>query len=686
MTTTHAPTDSSTAWGGLIDPLTVTTARLLSADAVEKAASGHPGTAIALAPVATLLFRNHIRHDPRDPEWAGRDRFVLSCGHASILLYTQLHLSGYDVTIDDLKAFRTLGSRTPGHPEYGHTAGVETTTGPLGQGLATAVGTAMAFAHERAEFDEDGVSSPFDRHVWVLASDGDLQEGLSYEAGAIAGRMSLGNLTVVYDDNDIQIEGDTRLTSSENVAQRFEAQGWHVLTVGLAADGDIDVAGLDAALRAERPLDKPRLVILKSQIAFPAPNAVGTAGSHGAPLGGAEVANLRTALGSDLEPFEVPESVHAGIDDVVSRGAELRREWDARVSAWREADPVRADRHAAFLRREVPSGLAAAMPTYEPGASVSTRDASGAAIQAIAAQVPGLWGGSADLAEPNRTAITGGGSFLPESTSLGTLRGRNIHWGVREHGMAAAMNGIALAGGWRVFAGTFLVFSDYQRPSIRLASLMQLPVTYIWSHDSVALGQDGPTHQPIEHLASLRAIPGFTVVRPADANETVAAWAAVLEKEQPVGLVLGRQGVPVLDIPAAEVAEGVRRGAYIVRNTATPDVVLIATGSEVAVALVAADELAAEGIEARVISMPSREWFTAQSAEYRELILPASLSARVVVEAASSFGWHDIAGPAGEIVGIDEFGLSAPADEALAARGITVSHVVVAAKRVSTRD
>ncbi|WOF22893.1 transketolase [Microbacterium betulae] len=688
MTTTPEKTAIALqTWGGLVDPQTVTTARLLAADAVDNAASGHPGTAIALAPVATLLFRSHIRHDPADPEWEGRDRFVLSCGHASILLYTQLFLSGYDVSLDDLRAFRTLGSRTPGHPEHGHTPGVETTTGPLGQGLATAVGMAMAFAHERAGFDVDAApgASVFDRRVWVLASDGDLQEGLSYEAGALAGRLGLDNLTVVYDDNDIQIEGDTRLTSSEDTAARFAAQGWDVSRVPLGADGDVDLPALDRALRSPVREGMPRLVVLSSQIAFPAPGAVGTAASHGAPLGASETRALREVLGVDAPPFAVPADVLAGVEPVRARGAALHVEWDARRAAWAALDPERAAAHAAFRAGETPAALSAALPRYAAGASVSTRDASGAAIQAIAAHVPGLWGGSADLAEPNRTAIHGGGSFLPPATGLGDLRGRNIHWGVREHAMASAMNGIALAGGWRVFGGTFLVFSDYQRPAIRLAALMGLPVTYVWSHDSVALGQDGPTHQPIEHLASLRAIPGLAVVRPADANETVAAWSALLDRREPAGLVLGRQGVPVLDVPYETVEAGVRRGAYAVVDVAEPDAVVVATGSELALALEAAERLAAEGVRVRVVSMPSREWFAAQDAGYREDVLPAAVTARVVVEAAASFGWHDVAGPDGVIVGIDEFGLSAPADEALRARGMTVERVVDALRATVAR-
>ncbi len=675
LTTTE---HTSSPWA--TDHPVVVAARLLAADAVERAKSGHPGTAIALAPVAALLFHKHLRHDPAAPTWRGRDRFVLSCGHASILLYTQLHLAGYDVTMDDLAQFRTLGSRTPGHPEYGHTAGVETTTGPLGQGLATAVGMAMAFAHERAVFDADAAphESVFDRRVWVLASDGDLQEGISAEAAALAGRHALENLTVVFDDNDIQIEGDTTLTSSEDTAGRFRAHGWDVQRVELARDGDVDVEALDAALGAA-PQGKPRLIILKSQIAFPAPHAMNTAGSHGAPLGADEVAHLRAALGVDTEPFTTDAVVADARDGLVRRGAAAHREWDERFAAWSEADAVRADEYAAWSSRALPSDVADLLPTFAAGESVSTRDASGAVINALAAAIPGLWGGSADLAEPNRTEIKGGGSFLPEETGRGDRAGRNIHWGVREHAMGAAMNGIALAGGWRVFAGTFLVFSDYQRPAIRLAALMGLPVTYVWSHDSVALGQDGPTHQPIEHLASLRAIPGFDVVRPADANETAVAWAHILERRAPAGLVLGRQGVPVLDVPANTVREGVRRGAYVVRENAEAAVTLIATGSEVALALAAAD---AADVAVRVVSMPSQEWFLAQSSDYRGRVLPVGVPC-VAIEAASSFGWHRIVGGEGDVVGIDEFGLSAPADDALRARGMTVERVLDTVRRVA---
>ena len=663
-----------------LDTEAITAARLLALDSVEAAGSGHPGTAIALAPVAHLLFQKHIRHDPAAPNWAGRDRFVLSCGHASILLYTQLFLTGYGLELDDLRAFRAFESKTPGHPEYGHTAGVETTTGPLGQGLATAVGMALAMKHERAIYDASSPAgtSPFDRTVWVLASDGDLQEGLSYEAGALAGRHKLDNLVVIYDDNDIQIEGDTSLTSSEDVVARFEAQGWTVDRVELAPDGDVDIERLDAVLteRAATPT-APRLVVLKSQIAWPSPNAVNTAASHGAPLGASEAAALREVLGVSTGAFEISHDVLAHTRSVADRGAAAHAAWDARQAVWATANPTLAVELDRARSGALPADLADSLPVYEPGASLATRDASGHTIQALAARLPELWGGSADLAEPNRTAITGGGSFLPESRA-----GRNVHWGVREHAMAAAMNGISLVSGSRFFAGTFLVFSDYQRPSIRLAALMQLPVTYVWSHDSVALGSDGPTHQPIEHLASLRAIPGFSVVRPADAAETAAAWLVILERGGPAGLVLARQPLPVASTPAAHVLEGVRRGAYVVQDVAEPEVIVVATGSEVSLALEAA---ALSDRRVRVVSMPSREWFAEQSQEYRESVIPTSITARVVVEAATGFGWHDLAGPAGVIVGIDEFGLSAPAADALRARGMTTDRVLDAITTTTTQ-
>lgn len=664
-----------------IEMLTISAARLLAADLVEKAGSGHPGTAVALAPLATLLFRKFIKHDPADPTWNGRDRFILSCGHASALLYTQLFLSGYDVSLDDLKAFRTLDSNTPGHPEFGCTPGVEATTGPLGQGIAMGVGMAMSFVHEEAVFDPRscGVVSPFHRKVWVLASDGDLQEGLSEEAIALAGRMSLDNLIVLFDNNSIQIEGDVALTSVDDIEARFKSHKWIVDHVALSEDGDIDIDALERVL-ARTSKGGPRLVIVDSQIAFPSPGAVGTAASHGAPLGPNEVKALRDVLGVTSEAFEVPSEVLKSRDCVRKRGRELHDSWDKQFEQWRIREPDLAEEYDSYLRKEVPGDIGRLLPSFAPGQLVSTRDASGAVIQVAARELRGVWGGSADLGEPNRTIIADEGAFLPSDSGMGDYSGRNIHWGVREHAMAAAMNGIALSGSWRVFGGTFLVFSDYQRPAIRLAALMNLPVIYVWSHDSVAVGQDGPTHQPIEHLASLRAIPGLAVVRPADANETVAAWKAILGCDGPVGLVLGRQNVPVLGVNAELMRDGVAKGAYFVKEVETPDIVLVGTGSEVALALEAAEKAAEGGVQASVVSMPCREWFLQQDKEYRNGIVPPDVPV-IVVEAGSTFGWKDLA-PHGVVLGIDEFGLSAPADEAMEARGMTVSHLLAIIREV----
>lgn len=684
--TPAVPTDGTSAGvSPVVDDLDargVAVARALAMDAVEAAGSGHPGTAMALAPVAHALFQRHLRHDPNDPAWPGRDRFVLSCGHASILLYTQLVLTGYDLPLDELTRFRRLGSRTPGHPELGHTPGVEMTTGPLAQGVATAVGMALALRRERDLFDPDAPAgtSPFDRTVWVLASDGDLQEGLSYEAAAIAGHHRLDNLVVVFDDNRIQIDGSTGLASSEDVVGRFEAQGWDVQVVALAPSGDVDVAALDRALdRAHHRTRCPQLVVLRSQIAFPAPHAVNTAASHGAPLGADEVAATRPLLGAG-DPFTIPADVLAHTRDAARRGAELHHAWDERLAAWRALDEERATEWDRIRSAALPDGFAAHLPRYAPGSTVAPRDASGATLQALAPHVPELWGGSADLGESTRTALDAT-PFLPFAP--GSPTGRTVHFGVREHAMASIMNGIALAGGGRFFAGTFLVFSDYQRPAVRLAALMGLPVTYVWTHDSVALGADGPTHQPIEHLASLRAMPGLAVVRPADGNETVAAWAACLERARPTGLVLARQAVPILDVDVDAVHEGVRRGGYVVADDgAAPDAILVATGSEVSLALAARDELRSEGLRLRVVSMPCREWFAEQPAAYRDAVLPPDVTARVVVEAATPFGWADVAGPGGRIVGIDGFGVSAPAQDALDATGMTVAAVVAAVREV----
>ncbi|TAM67052.1 MAG: transketolase [Microbacteriaceae bacterium] len=648
-------------------------------DAVEHAGTGHPGTAMALAPIAHLLYQRHVRHDPAHPEWLGRDRFVLSCGHASIVQYVQLYLTGYGLDIDDLKAFRRLGSRTPGHPEYGHTAGVEATTGPLGQGLATAVGMAAGFAHERALYDPDAdeSTSPFDRTVWVLCSDGDLQEGVSYEAAAFAGHQRLGNLVVVYDDNEIQIEGSTSLAHSEDIRTRFEAQGWHVQRVALGGDGDIDAAAVDAALTtAAANRSRPSLVVVRSQIAWPAPNATGTAAAHGSPLGAAEAMATRELLAPGSEPFQVDDSVLSFTRRAVERGARLREASVAAFAAWERRMPEKAAAFTRALSGAVPEGLLETLPTWRPGELVSTRDASGVTIQRLAASIPELWGGSADLAEPNRTSIIHGGSFGP-----GAHDGRNVHWGVREHAMAAAMNGILLAGRSRFFAGTFLAFSDYQRPAIRLAALMRLPALYIFTHDSVALGADGPTHQPIEQLAGLRAIPGLAVVRPADANETAAAWCASLESKTPVALILARQPVEVAATAPDAVRRGVRRGAYVVHEHQRPHCVIVGTGSEVPLAISAARALEMEGIHARVVSMPCREWFFGQPRSYQDEVLPMHLP-RIVVEAATTFGWADLTKDIGTVVGIDVFGVSASAEDALRERGMTIQHVIERVREV----
>ncbi|MGW4730222.1 transketolase family protein [Streptomyces shenzhenensis] len=685
-TQTTRPLGASATAGRALDAAdarAVAVARALAVDAVEAAGSGHPGTALALAPVAHLLFQRHIRHDPAAPSWEGRDRFVLSCGHASILQYVQLHLTGYGLELDDLRRFRRLGSLTPGHPEYRHTAGVETTTGPLGQGVATAVGMAMALKRdeERLTGADTSPGGPAGRTVWVLCSDGDLQEGISYEAGALAGRHRLDNLVVVWDDNSIQIEGDTGLTTHEDTAARFRAQGWFVQTVALGADGDVDAEALDRALAAARAeTGRPSFVALKSQIAFPAPNAVNTAASHGAPLGAAEAAAVKEVLGIEGE-FTVPADVLEHTRQALARGAGLHADWDRELARWAAEHPEAATARERAVRPADPDRVARVLPEFEPGADIAPRDASGKVIQALAAELPRLWGGSADLGDSNRTTIASGGSFLPADEDGGSgLRGRNVHWGVREHAMAAALNGIALVGYDTPFAGTFLVFSDYQRPSLRLAALMKLPVIHVWSHDSVALGADGPTHQPVEHLAALRAMPGLAVVRPADATETAAAWLAALGRPGPVGLALARQGLPVLPTDAGTVRAGVARGAYVVTDTQeAADVVLLASGSEVALAMAARDLLATRAVAARVVSVPCLDWFMAQDAEYRDRVLPPSVRARVVVEAGTAFGWHGLLGEHGRTVTVDDFGTSAPAQDALTAVGLTEDAVVEAA-------
>ncbi|MGW8799224.1 transketolase [Streptomyces sp. NPDC055775] len=670
-----------------LDRRAVDTARLLAADAVQQVGNGHPGTAMSLAPAAYTLFQKVMRHDPADPEWTGRDRFVLSPGHTSLTLYTQLFLSGYELELDDLKAFRTHGSKTPGHPEYGHTAGVETTTGPLGQGVANAVGMAMAARYERGLFDPGTPEgeSPFDHTIWAIVSDGDLEEGISAEASSLAGHQKLGNLVFVYDDNHISIEGDTATAFSEDVLKRYEAYGWHVQRIEPSADGDIDVRALYGALTAARAeTGRPSIIAMRTVIAWPAPNAQNTEASHGSALGAEEIAATKRVLGFDPEQsFQVEPEVLAHAREALDRGVEAHAAWDKQIAEWRTADPEHAKLFDRVVTGQLPAGWEAALPQFEAGTSVATRAASGKVLQALGSVIPELWGGSADLAGSNNTTIDRTSSFLPRGNPLPEADpyGRTVHFGIREHSMAAEMNGIALHGNTRVYGGTFLVFSDYMRNAVRLSALMELPVTYVWTHDSIGLGEDGPTHQPVEHLASLRAIPGLNIVRPADANETCIAWAEILRRHAtnpaPHGLALTRQGVPTYEANPEAV-----KGGYILRDSSaeTPDVILIATGSEVQLAVAAREQLEAEGVGTRVVSMPSVEWFEEQSAEYRASVLPASVKARVAVEAGIGLTWYRYVGDAGRIVSLEHFGASADAKTLFAEYGFTAENVASAAR------
>ncbi|MFJ4565126.1 transketolase [Streptomyces caelestis] len=679
-------TADSFEWTGL-DRRAVDTARLLAADAVQRVGNGHPGTAMSLAPASYTIFQKVMRHDPADPEWTGRDRFVLSPGHTSLTLYTQLYLAGYELELDDLKAFRTHGSKTPGHPEYGHTAGVETTTGPLGQGVANAVGMAMAARYERGLFDPEAPEgeSPFDHTVWAIVSDGDLQEGVSAEASSLAGHQKLGNLVFLYDDNHISIEGDTATAFSEDVLKRYEAYGWHVRRIEPREDGDVDVHALYAALKeAQAETGRPSIIAMRTIIAWPAPNARNTEASHGSALGEDEVAATKRLLGFDPEKtFEVTDEVLAHTRQALDRGAEAHAAWDKRIAAWRGENPERAATFDRVSKGELPAGWEDALPVFEPGKAVATRAASGKVLQALGGIVPELWGGSADLAGSNNTTIDKTSSFLPKGNPLAEADpyGRTVHFGIREFSMAAEMNGIALHGNTRVYGGTFLVFSDYMRNAVRMSALMQLPVTYVWTHDSIGLGEDGPTHQPVEHLAALRAIPGLNVVRPADANETALAWAEILRRHTtdpaPHGLALTRQGVPTYE-PDPDVA----RGGYVRAEAegGEPQVILIATGSEVHLAVEARERLQAAGVPTRVVSMPSVEWFEEQPREYRERVLPPSAKARVAVEAGIGLTWHRFVGDAGRIVSLEHFGASADARTLFAEYGFTPENVVAAAR------
>ncbi|MGW7430632.1 transketolase [Streptomyces sp. NPDC054861] len=688
------PTTTDLEWTEL-DQRAVDTARILAADAVQKVGNGHPGTAMSLAPAAYTLFQRVMRHDPADPEWVGRDRFVLSAGHSSLTLYTQLYLGGFGLELDDLKAFRTWGSKTPGHPEYGHTRGVETTTGPLGQGVANAVGMAMAARYERGLFDPEAApgTSPFDHHVYVVAGDGCLQEGISAEASSMAGHQKLGNLILLWDDNHISIEGDTETAVSEDTMKRYEAYGWHVQRVEPKADGDLDPAGLYAAIKAaEAETERPSFIAMRSIIAWPAPNAQNTEAAHGSALGDEEVAATKRVLGFDPEQsFEVSDAVIGHTRALGDRGREARGAWEKSLAEWRTANPERAALFDRMQANELPEGWESKLPVFEAGKGVATRAASGKVLQALGAVIPELWGGSADLAGSNNTTIDKTSSFLPEGNPLPEADpyGRTIHFGIREHSMAAEMNGIALHGNTRIYGGTFLVFSDYMRNAVRLSALMHLPVTYVWTHDSIGLGEDGPTHQPVEHLASLRAIPGLNVVRPADANETAIAWREIVKrhtrefgKGAPHGLALTRQGVPTY-APNEDTA----KGGYVLfeaegpsgQNT-EPQVVLIATGSEVHLAVEAREQLQAEGVPTRVVSMPSVEWFEEQDQGYKDAVLPPSVRARVAVEAGIGLTWHKYVGDAGRIVSLEHFGASADAKVLFREFGFTPEAVAAAAR------
>ncbi|WHS49561.1 transketolase [Rothia sp. SD9660Na] len=683
------------------DQRAVDTARVLAADAVEKVGSGHPGTAMSLAPVAYLLFQKVMRQDPRDDRWEGRDRFILSPGHTSLTLYSQLFLGGFGLELEDIKALRTAGALTPGHPEFGHTKGVEITTGPLGQGLASAVGFAYAQRRMRGLFDPEAApgTSPFDHTVFTIASEGDVQEGVTAEASALAGHQQLGNLVVIYDRNHISIEDDTDVAFTEDVTARYEAYGWDVAKVDWTVGGDYkeDIEALyDAIVAATKVTDKPSFIELRTIIGYPAPTKQNTGGIHGSKLGADEVAATKKVLGFDPEQhFVVEPEILEHTRALVERSAAEREEWQKSFDAWAEANPEQAKLYERLVAGELPAELDEALPTFEAGTSIATRAASGKVINAIAPVLPELWGGSADLAGSNNTTIDTEKSFNPESRSTKSWTshpyGRVLHFGIREHAAAAITNGIALSSPTRPFSGTFFVFTDYQRPAVRLAALMGVPNIFVWTHDSIGLGEDGPTHQPVEHLTAMRAIPNLDVVRPADGNETAVAWRKILDiKDHPAGLVLSRQNLTNVareDLHADAEGEkfasanGAARGGYVLADTeGTPDVILIATGSEVEVALAARTQLGGEGIAARVVSMPCREWFAAESAEYRESVLPSAVKARVTVEAGLAMPWMDILGEAGRAVSLEHYGASASAEELFADYGFTAENVAAKAR------
>lgn len=676
-----------------LDTKAVDTIRVLAADAVQKVGNGHPGTAMSLAPLAYTLFQRVLRHDPEDAAWTGRDRFVLSCGHSSLTLYLQLYLSGYGLELEDIEALRTWGSLTPGHPEHGHTVGVEMTTGPLGQGLASAVGMAMAARRERGLFDPDAAAgtSPFDHHVYVFASDGDIEEGVTSEASSLAGVQQLGNLIVFYDDNQISIEDDTAIALGEDTAKRYAAYGWHVQTV---EGGENVSAILDAVAAAKAVTDRPSLIVLRTIIGYPAPHKMNTGEAHGAALGADEVAAVKEILGFDPEKsFDVDPDVLAHARTVIDRGARAHAAWQTGFDAWAAREPERKALFDRLHAGEFPEGWTDALPTWEPDAKgAATRKASSKVLNALGSVLPELWGGSADLAGSNNTTIEGADSFGPPSISTKEWTaqpyGRTLHFGVREHAMGSILNGIALHGPTRPYGGTFLVFSDYMRPAVRLAALMKLPAIYVWTHDSIGLGEDGPTHQPIEHLAALRAIPNMSVLRPGDANETAYAWTAALEHtDGPSALALTRQDIPVLEGTREKAADGVTRGAYVLAeaSTGTPEVILLGTGSELQLAVAARETLEADGIPTRVVSVPCLDWFEAQDRAYRDEVLPPSVRARVSVEAGVAMPWYRHLGSDGEAVAIEHFGASADYKTLFREFGFTAEAVTAAAQRSLAR-
>ena len=672
-----------------LDDKAVAVARALAMDAAQKVGNGHPGTAMSLAPVAYTLFQRIMRHDPANPNWLARDRFILSCGHSSLTLYIQLYLSGYGVELEDLKSFRTFNAKTPGHPEYGHTLGVETTTGPLGQGVANGVGMAMAARYEKGLLDPQNTTDIFDHDIWVMCSDGDLQEGVSAEASSLAGTQLLGNLKVIYDDNRISIEGDTHITCTEDIDARYLAYGWEVIVVAKKADGDIDRESLEhAMISAVAQKNKPVLIHIHTVIAWPAPNAKGTSKAHGSALGNDEISATKILLGlNPAETFIAPIEVINHARKVKQRGSEMYAQWLSKFQAWEKTNNQSAELLKRLLSKKLPANFEDSFPAFSSEKEISTRAASGKVIQMIAKTLPEFWGGSADLAESNNTTIEGSASFLPAASQMANADpyGRVIHFGIREHAMGAILNGMALHGLVKPFGGTFLVFSDYMRGAVRLSALMQLPVTYVWTHDSIGLGEDGPTHQPVEHLASLRTIPGFSVIRPCDANEVTVCWQEIIRRLKPSGLVLSRQNLPVIDRSKYSPAQEAAKGAYVLAYGSSSskddcDVILIATGSEVSLAILAREKLISEGIKARLVSVPCLEWFMEQSESYRNEVLPKSMKARVSIEAGVAQPWYRFIGDSGIAISVEKFGASASGEILFKEYGFTVDNIVSAAK------